>query len=107
VTHADSTTYLFGTITRLTFGSVDAAARAGNGLHDLLADVRGRPGFRAGYTFRTGDTELVLVTIYTSETAAQALSAEFRPRLTEIVGALVAAPPERWAGAVEANTDAD
>lgn len=107
MTHTDSTTYGFGTITRLTFASVDAAARAGSALHDLLADVRERPGFRAGYTFRTGATELVLVTIYISETAAQVLSAEFRPRLAEIVGGLVAAPPERWAGAVEANTDAD
>ena len=103
IMHEAPTTDGFGTVTRLTFGSVDAAARAAAALQGLLTDARRRPGFRAGHVLRTDETELLLVTIYTSDVAADQLSAEFRPRLADTVGALVVGRPERWAGRLEVS----
>jgi hypothetical protein len=93
----------FGTVTRFSFGSVDATARGAAALQDLLADAGRRPGFTAGRVLRIGETELLLVTIYSSDVAADQLSAEFRPRLAETVGALVVGRPERWAGSLEVS----
>jgi hypothetical protein len=104
--HGVPTTNGFGTVTRLTFGSVDAAARAAAALQDLLTDARRRPGFTAGHVLRTDETELLLVTIYASDVAAGQLSAEFQPRLADAVGALVVGRPERWAGPLEVSTTA-
>jgi hypothetical protein len=103
--HGAPTTNGFGTVTLLAFGSTEATAHAVAVLEDLVTDMSGRPGFIAGHVLRTDETEVLLVTIYASVVAADQLSAEFRPRLAETVGALVVRPPERWAGPLAVNTE--
>jgi hypothetical protein len=96
---------MFGTVTRLSFETPDATMAAAEGLDSLLEEVRGREGFGSGHLIRTGEAELVLVTTYSSEEAADAISAELRPRLAGTIGSLVAGPPERLAGAIVASAD--
>ena len=102
--HIEARTGGFGTVTRLNFGDVDAAADASAALRGLLAHVSRQPGFTTGHLLRTSETELVLITIYGSQEAAEQLSAEFRPRLGDAVGRLVVGHPERWVGTVELST---
>jgi hypothetical protein len=94
---------MFGTVTRLSFKTPEATAEAATGLSSLVEEVRGREGLVSGHLLRTGEAELVLVTIYSSEEIAEAISAEIRPLLAETIGALVAGPPERLAGRIVAS----
>jgi hypothetical protein len=90
----------FGTVTRLAFRDSDATEEAADGLRGLLEEVAEREEFSAGHLLRVADDELILVTIYASEGAAESLSAELRPRLAEVIGPLVEGPPDRAAGKV-------
>lgn len=93
----------FGTVTRLGFRDPAAAEEAAKGLSALLEEVADREEFSAGYLLRVDELELMLVTTYSSESAAQSLSAELRPRLAEVIGRLVEGLPERAGGAVIAS----
>lgn len=90
----------FGTVTRLSFDGAEATAEAVTGLAELLDEAAGRYGFVAGHLLRADEAELILVTVYSSEAAAESLSAELRPRMAETVGPLVRQPPDRSEGDV-------
>jgi hypothetical protein len=93
----------FGTVTRLAFRDPDATGEATNRLRALLDEVANREELSAGYLLRVAENELILVTMYSSESAAESLSAELRPRLAEMIGPLVEGSPNRAAGAVVAT----
>jgi hypothetical protein len=93
----------FGTVTTLSFSGAKATDEAIEGLGALLDEASDRDGFTAGHLLRVSEAELILVTIYASEEAADSLSAELRPRLAEVIGPLVEGPPDRAAGALVAS----
>jgi len=83
----------FGTMTRLSFGDPEAADRATTRLQGLLRDAARRKGFTSGHLVRAAEAELLLITFYASQTAAEELSDELRPRLAGAIGPLVVGPP--------------
>ena len=89
---------MYATVTEIALKSPTDLEQAVEALVELHAEVRQIPGFNALYVIRTGEQALVMVTLYASEQDAEALSAQARARLGQIIGPHVSAPPRRIAG---------
>lgn len=96
---------MYATITVLSFTTEEGQQAAVDGLSVLLQEARGVPGFLKCWVLHTGARESAMFTLYSSEPAAKSAGVRMRPQLESVLGAHVAAPPERWAGVVAASTN--
>lgn len=69
-------------------------------LEPFLAELAKLPGVVACYHVQTGPLEIVNVTVYDSQEAAQAGFAKLGPRVGAILGPHVAEPPQMVSGPV-------
>ena len=75
----------------------DTAAR------EIGERISREPGFRAYTCVRTGEWEVVVLTVFDSEAELLAAVKRLRPAVQARVGPLVADPPDRRAGTVLAH----
>ncbi len=91
---------MYATVTEITCKTAVDLEQAVGKLDVLHAEVRHLPGFTALYVIRTAEQVMVMVTLYASEEEADAVSAQVRTHLGNVIGPHVSGPPRRAAGNV-------
>jgi hypothetical protein len=89
---------MYGTVTVLSAHDRPHRDALGRAIETLVDELSAVPELVGTHVFATAPEQLVLVTLYADEAAAEALSQRARPRLAALVGSHVAGPPQRLAG---------
>jgi hypothetical protein len=89
---------MYGTVTILDALDAEHAGAIGRALAALVDELSDASELVGAHVLATAPEELVLMTLYRSEEAAEALSARIRPQLGALVGPHLASAPRRLAG---------
>lgn len=95
----------YATVTVLTFANEQGQQAAMTDLTELIRQARDLPGLQRAWLLDTGPPEAVMVTLFTSQVAAEQAGASVRPHLGAAVGPHVTGPPQCWKGQVIASRD--
>jgi hypothetical protein len=89
---------MYGTVTILNARDAEHGVAIGRAIQAIVDDLADAAELVSAHVLATAPEELVLITLYRSEEAAEALSARIRPQLGALLGPHVASPPRRLAG---------
>jgi heme-degrading monooxygenase HmoA len=91
---------MYATVVRFRFATPPDAARIRQIDRETVDLLAQQPGFRGYYGLRVGEAEAVVVSLWDDRTSAERATERIAPETQRVVGALLAAPPERQFGEV-------